>query len=190
MLKIIFYLFTFRISNNYYKHFRLYNLKDNDNDIYKNINNDINNIMNNSNNIMNNIMNNISLSDSIMNNISSYDKDSFLIKNNSLVKGYPKNLYSGMDQSKEHLNYNPTNNTHYIDNLYNNVLSEYNLTEKIIRKNNINLYKKNILDKLTSNISIINKLNYVEDHNKHFNDTITGCNMYNGNLMKDWEFDF
>ena len=182
MLKIILYLFTYKISNNYYKYFRLHNLKSNDNDIYNNINNDINN--------SDSIMNNISLSDNIINNISSYDKDLFLIKNNSLVKGYPKNLYSGMDQSKEHLNYNPINNTHYIDNLYNNVLSEYNLTEKIIRKNNINLYKKNILDKLVSNISIISKLNCIEDYNKYFNSTIVGCNMYNGNLMQDWNFDF
>jgi len=262
MLKIIFYLFTYKISNNYYKYIRLYNLKDKNNNIYNNINNDINNIFNstnsanienitnsanienitnsansiniensansinienienienseNSENIENsinienieNITNiensenseniensaNIENSENITNsenNISSYDKNSLFTKKDSLIKEFYKNLYNGIDQSKEKLNYNPSNNTHYISSLDNNELSEYNLTKEIIFRNNVNLYKKNILDKLRSNISIINKLNHIEEYNEYFDDSILGCNIKGGNLMEDWNFDF
>ena len=178
MLKLIFYLFTYKISNNYIKYVKLYDLKDNDNNIYNNINDDINNIINNTDNIMNN-------TDNTINNITSYD-----VKKNSLVKQFYKNLCSGMDHSKENLNYNPINNSYYVNNSNSSILSEYNLTDEIIFRNNVNLYKMSILNKLISNISIINKLNYIENYNKYFNNTISGYNIYNGNLMKDWNFDF
>jgi len=175
MFKIIFYLFTYKISNNYIKYVKLCDLKNNDNDIYNNINNDINNIMNNSNNNTTNIT-------------SVFNKNMLSIKTNKLNNEIYRNLYAGIDQTKEYYHYNPSNNS-YINN-FNNTLSEYNLTDKINYKNSVNLYKKNLLDKLTSsNINIIDKLNYIDEYRRYFCNDIKSYNIHN-NLTNDWNIDF
>ena len=50
-----------------------------------------------------------------------------------------------------------------------------------------NYRKKNILDKLQSNISIINKFKIAESF---LNENVTyGCNMHAGGLFKDWDLE-
>ena len=50
-----------------------------------------------------------------------------------------------------------------------------------------NYRKKNILDKLQSDISIINKVTIAENL---LNENVTyGCNIHAGGLFKDWEFE-
>jgi len=84
-----------------------------------------------------------------------------------------KSIYDGYDG--RFINLNDTNINNNIDD------------EKLLIKNRENFEKKKILDKLQSDISIINKVTIAENFLK---ENITyGYNINAGGLFKDWDFE-
>ena len=63
------------------------------------------------------------------------------------------------------------------------------IDDNIVSNLHINLYKKNILESLESNLSINRKLVIIEKYNK-FNSNYSEylINLNSGNLYKDWDF--
>ena len=94
---------------------------------------------------------------------------------------------------------NSTKNNYYYDEkkrifkkIENNTSSGFDMRENItdnisIYNISVFLYKKSLLDILNNDgVNINNKLSYIEEHNKIFNEN-KYYNIYAGGLMKDWD---
>jgi hypothetical protein len=111
---------------------------------------------------------------------------------------YISNVINKNKNSTYNLMNNITNNNYYYDEkkhifkknentTFGGFDMRDNITDNISIYNiSVYLYKKNLLDILINeNININNKLSFIEEHDKIFNES-KYYNIYAGGLMKDW----